>query len=117
MDRTSDDMVLVLGEKPSLQPEGSATSQELHGWRLFVVIVSLFLGAFLIALDVNIINVPVPEISTEFGALEDIAWYGSAYLLTITAFQPTFGTFYKYFNIDTTYRICIILFEGKIKRA
>ena len=117
MDRISDDMVLVPGKESLPQVDGSAKSQELHGWRLFVVIVSLFLGAFLIALDVNIINVPVPEISTEFGALEDIAWYGSAYLLTITAFQPTFGTFYKYFNIDTTYRICIILFESKIENA
>ncbi|APA10737.1 hypothetical protein sscle_06g055070 [Sclerotinia sclerotiorum 1980 UF-70] len=89
----------------------SRKSEYLQSWRLGIVITSLFIGAFLIALDVNIINVPIPNISTEFNSLPDVAWYDSAYLLTITAFQPTFGTLYKYFRIDVTYRACIILFE------
>ncbi|EDN97547.1 hypothetical protein SS1G_12398 [Sclerotinia sclerotiorum 1980 UF-70] len=68
----------------------SRKSEYLQSWRLGIVITSLFIGAFLIALDVNIINVPIPNISTEFNSLPDVAWYDSAYLLTITAFQPTF---------------------------
>jgi len=89
-------------------------TQYLHSWRLGIVIMSLFLGAFLIALDINIINIPIPRISTDFHSLEDAAWYGAMYLLTITAFQPTFGTLYKYFNIDTIYCTCVIIFEGMI---
>lgn len=90
-----------------------STDTYLYSWRLFVVIASLFLGQFLMALDVNIINVAIPEISTHFAALNDVAWYGAAYLLTITAFQPTFGTVYSSFNIDMTYKVCIVIFEGK----
>ena len=69
-------------------------SQFLRGWRLAVIITSLYLGTFLIALDTNIVGVAIPKISTEFKALQDVSWYGSAYLLTITAFQPMLGSMY-----------------------
>lgn len=93
--------------------DSESSQQYLSSWRLGSVIFSLFLGAFLIALDTNIIGVAVPKIISEFQSLEDVSWYGAAYLLTITAFQPTFGTMYKFFNIETTYRTCIVLFEGE----
>lgn len=91
----------------------SPSSPYLSGWRLGMVITSLYLGTFVMALDTNIIGVAVPKISSEFQALEDVAWYGSAYLLTITAFQPAFGTMYKFFSVEGTYRICIVVFEGE----
>ncbi|KAF2122170.1 major facilitator superfamily domain-containing protein [Lophiotrema nucula] len=97
-----------------LQPTTSPpekNSEYITGWRLFIVMASLFMGAFLMALDINIINIPVPIIATQFHALQDVAWYGSAYLLTITAFQPTFGTLYKFFKIDVIFCVCIIIFE------
>jgi MFS family permease len=83
----------------------------LSGWRLGVVITSLFFGTFLIALDTNILNVSVPRISTDFHALDDVAWYGTSYLVTITAFQPIYGTFYKFF--DTT--IVRVLVQEELK--
>ena len=84
----------------------------LSGWRLVVVIACLFFGALLMALDTNILNTAIPKISTEFHSLEDVAWYGTAYLLTITAFQPIYGSLYKYFTTDVVYRISIVVFEG-----
>lgn len=42
---------------------------------------SLFCGTFVMALDSTIIDTAVPSITTEFVALDDIAWYGSGYLL------------------------------------
>ena len=86
----------------------------LTSWRLGIVIFSLFCGAFLIALDTNIIGTAVPKITSDFHSLEDVSWYGAAYLLTITAFQPFFGTLYKYFSIQATYKSCIVVFEGKL---
>lgn len=44
------------------------------------------------ALDTNIINFALPVITTEFHDLEGYAWYGSVYLLTLTAFQPIYGS-------------------------
>jgi MFS family permease len=49
-------------------------------------------------LDTNILNVAVPRISTDFMVLDDVAWYGTAYLVTITAFQPVYGSMYRYFD-------------------
>ena len=78
--------------------------------------VSLCLGTFLVALDVNIIGVAVPKIAAVFTSLDDIAWYGSAYLLTITAFQPIMGFVYKYFDVKTAYLSSIVIFEGMTRR-
>ncbi|KAL8733781.1 MAG: hypothetical protein Q9181_003463 [Wetmoreana brouardii] len=84
----------------------------LAGWHLAVVTVSLCLGTSLIALDINIIGVAVPKIAAVFSSLDDIAWYGSAYLLTVTAFQPVTGFCYKYFKVRATYLASILIFEG-----
>ena len=99
-------------EFPSMEQSGDSSDLYLSSWRLIVVIVSLCFGTFLVALDINIIGVAVPEITTTFNSLQDAAWYGSAYLLTVTAFQPTMGFLYKYFNVQVTYLVCIVTFEG-----
>ncbi|KAM4054661.1 major facilitator superfamily protein [Hirsutella rhossiliensis] len=41
----------------------------------------------------------------------DVAWYGTAYLLFITALQPVYGSVYKYFSTDVVYRLSILIFE------
>ena len=94
-------------ETANIDADGYLTS-----WRLAAVVSSLYLGTLLVAIDTTIISVAVPKISTVFKALDDIAWYGSAYLLTVTACQPSFGNFYKYFNVKYTYLASIIVFEG-----
>ncbi|KAL8658027.1 MAG: hypothetical protein Q9226_001336, partial [Calogaya cf. arnoldii] len=81
------------------------------GWRLAAIMASLCLGTLVVAIDNTIIGVAVPKISTVFDALDDVGWYGSAYLLTVTALQPTFGNIYKYFDIKTTYIVSICVFE------
>ncbi|KAK0634372.1 major facilitator superfamily domain-containing protein [Bombardia bombarda] len=89
----------------------TTTSQHLATWRLSMVMTSLCLGIFLFGLDVNIIGVAIPHITTEFRSLPDVAWYGAAYLLTLTAFQPLFGNLYKFFNAKFVYLVSLILFE------
>lgn len=84
----------------------------LSSWRLAIVIFSLCLATFLLAIDVYMVSIAVPQISAVFHSLDDIAWYGSAYLLALTAFQPVMGYFYKYFDVRVTYLISIMIFEG-----
>lgn len=95
----------------SQSPYSTDTSAYLSGWRLAVVITCLFFGAFLIALDTDVINVAVPTISSEFESLGDVAWYGTAYLLLITSFQPIFGTLYTHFGTNAIYRSSVVIFE------
>lgn len=82
------------------------------GWKFALVITSLGCGVLLVAIDNTIIAVAVPKISTDFKALDDVGWYGSAYLLTETALQPTLGNFYKYFGVKMLYLVSMVIFEG-----
>ena len=101
-------------EKDPPQPRGASDvdAQYPHGWTLVSILVGLLLGTLLIAIDSTIIGVAIPRISSNFRALQDVGWYGSAYVLTVTAFQPSFGKVYKYFHVKMTYMTCIIIFEG-----
>ena len=100
------------------QPAAATTADDasemyMSGWRLGTVILSLFFASFLIALDTNIINTAVPQITSDFHALSDGAWYGAAYLVTLTVFQPLYGSFYKYFDKVNVYRTAIVVFESE----
>jgi len=58
------------------------------------------------------IAVAIPKITTVFNSLDDVGWYGSVYLLTVTSFQPSFGKLYKILNSKLVYLTCIFIFEG-----
>lgn len=108
------EMSQVRGEAATAaaHPEQGRQDGHLRSWRLAVVVASLCCGILLLGLDMNIVGVAVPRITTDFGSLGDIAWYGSAYLLAITAFQPLFGNLYKFFHAKAVYLVSLLLFEG-----
>ena len=82
-----------------------------HGLKLAVIIIGLCLSVFLVALDNTIIATAIPKITDQFHALDDVGWYGSAYLLTTCSFQLLFGKFYSFFSIKWVYLIAISVFE------
>jgi MFS family permease len=86
-----------------------------EGWRLILTLLGLAFGTFLMALDTTIITVAVPEIATEFKALDQVGWIGSAYLITLTAFQPIAGSCYKSFNPKYSFLVFMVIFEGGLK--
>ncbi|KAL8923566.1 MAG: hypothetical protein Q9208_004513 [Pyrenodesmia sp. 3 TL-2023] len=61
----------------------------------FLIITALCLGTLLDAIDITIIGVAVPTISTEFNALDD----------------PVFGVIYKFFDPKKVYLCSILVFE------
>jgi MFS family permease len=63
------------------------------------------------ALDNTILATAVPRITDQFNALDDIGWYGSAYLLTTCALQLIFGKMYTFYNIKWIYLGAIFPFE------
>lgn len=99
-----------MGQKP--QQIVDDTSAYVRGWKLFAIITCLYFGSFLLAIDINIINVAIPQIATDFKALDGVAWYGTAYLLLITVMQPVYGSLYKHFSNDVVYKISIVIFES-----
>ncbi|KXJ92611.1 major facilitator superfamily domain-containing protein [Microdochium bolleyi] len=81
------------------------------GLRLFLLLISIFSTIFLIALDRLIIATAIPAITDEFHSLQDVGWYGSAYLLTTCSFQLMFGKLYKFYSVKATFLACVLLFE------
>ena len=79
---------------------------------LMLLAFGLCVTTFLIGLDQMIIATAIPKITTQFNSLDDVGWYGSAYLLTTTSLQPSFGKIYTYFNIKYTFIIALAIFEG-----
>lgn len=92
-------------DKPNDEPEYPT------GAKLGIIIASLCLSVFLMAIDNTIIAVAIPKITDHFGSINDVGWYGSAYLLTTCAFQLMFGKFYTYFSIKWVYLLAIFIFE------
>jgi len=82
-----------------------------HGPKLWLLIASLCLAVFLVALDQTIIAPALGAITGEFGSVKDIGWYGSAYLLSTTALQPTYGSLYRMFSVKYVYLTAIFIFE------
>lgn len=83
-------------------PEAEAAEDEVEypkGMKLVVILAALLLTIFLVALDQTIISTAIPKITDQFHSIKDIGWYGSAYLLTATALQPTFGRVYTIFSV------------------
>jgi MFS family permease len=81
------------------------------GIKLFLIIASLCLAIFLVALDQTIIAPALGAITSEFASVKDIGWYGAAYLLTTTALQPAYGSLYRMFNVKWTYLAAVFIFE------
>ena len=97
----------------------TTTTQDkyMKGPRLWATVLALALGTLLVAIDNTIIAVAIPKISTVFNSLSEVGWYGSAFLLTVTALQPTCARLYKFFNMKIVFLCSILVFEGTIKHS
>lgn len=93
------------------EPDAEDESKYLTGFKLAILSVGLCLTTFVIALDNTIIATAIPKITSVFNSLDDVGWYGSAYLLTTTSLQPSFGRVYTYFDVKYTYLSALVIFE------
>ncbi|RSL61000.1 hypothetical protein CEP54_006415 [Fusarium duplospermum] len=124
----NNDNMATMGSEPKVEQSGQLsdskdessssvtdqTAQEtgnLDGWKLALVITGLCLAVFCMALDNTIIATAIPRITDEFRALDDLGWYGSAYLLTTCSFQLFFGKLYSFYSVKWVFLIAIAFFE------
>ena len=80
--------------------------------KFWIIVLSMYLSIFLVALDRMIIATAIPSITDEFHSIEDIAWYGSAYMLTAAIFNPLFGRIYQLYSTKWVFLISIVIFEA-----
>ncbi|KAK4941626.1 hypothetical protein LTR10_018503 [Elasticomyces elasticus] len=100
----------VEGRDPANSPD-QPTDEYYHGKRLAVIVFSLMLAIFLVALDNTIVATAIPKITDEFHGLSKVSWYGSAYFMTFGGFQSTWGKAFKYFPLKAFFIASIVIFE------
>ncbi|KJK79802.1 hypothetical protein H634G_04041 [Metarhizium anisopliae BRIP 53293] len=61
--------------------------------------------------DGTIITTAIPRITADFNTVRDVGWYGSAYLMVMTAFQPFFGRLFSIFPLRPVYIAAIGIFS------
>ena len=61
--------------------------------------------------DRTIIATAIPKMTDEFHSLNDIGWYGSAFMLTSCCFQLLLGRVYTFHTPKYVFLIIIALFE------
>ncbi|PMD53429.1 efflux pump [Hyaloscypha bicolor E] len=83
----------------------------LTGVRLWLVLASVTLVAFVMLLDMSIIVTAIPQITNDFHSLDDVGWYGSAFLLANCAFQPLAGRLYTLISSKSTFLVFLLVFE------
>ena len=57
-------------------------------------------------------GIAIPQITTEFNSINDIGWYGSAYLVALMALQTIYGSLYKLFTLKWIYIATLVIFEA-----
>ncbi|TQS32192.1 hypothetical protein Golomagni_07501 [Golovinomyces magnicellulatus] len=81
------------------------------GLPLSFIVLALILSIFLASLDMTIVATAIPKITDDFGGLDDVSWYGSAFFMTNGAFQSSWGKAYKYFSLKYVFIASIVVFE------
>ncbi|KAF2501909.1 putative MFS aflatoxin efflux pump [Lophium mytilinum] len=79
--------------------------------KFWLIIGGMYAAIFLVALDRMIIATAIPHITDEFHSIEDIGWYGGAYMLTCAIFIPFSGRIYQLYSTKWVYLLSISIFE------
>lgn len=70
----------------------SITEIEKSPFYKWLVVISVMSGAFLVVLDITVVNVALPKIMSGFGVnLDKIQWVITAYMLTMAIMMPSVG--------------------------
>ncbi|CAK7266677.1 hypothetical protein SEPCBS119000_002151 [Sporothrix epigloea] len=103
---------LEAAENQDPAPEVEINEDEYpKGAKLGFIVLALALSIFLMSLDFTIVATAIPKITDEFHGLNDVAWYGSAFFLTVGGLQSSWGKAYKYFSLKYMYLLSIVIFE------
>ncbi|KAL1922691.1 uncharacterized protein VTP21DRAFT_10230 [Calcarisporiella thermophila] len=74
------------------------------------ICISMCLSVFVAALDMSIVTTALPQLASEFDALALYSWVGTAFQISLTAFQPLYGSLSDIFGRKPIFMTCLILF-------
>ncbi|RMZ88710.1 hypothetical protein DV736_g4065, partial [Chaetothyriales sp. CBS 134916] len=76
-----------------------------------LLVIGLMLAMFIVALDTSIIATAIPTMTKDFHSVDQVGWYGSAFLMCLAMFQGVWSKAYKYFPQKIVFLSCIFTFE------
>ncbi|WQF88058.1 Putative major facilitator superfamily, MFS transporter superfamily [Colletotrichum destructivum] len=94
-----------------LEHEKNVQHEYLQGRALWAAMGGTCLVVFVHFLDGSILGPAIPNITDEFESLHDIGWYGSAYFITNTVFQPIAGKIFTFLPTKWSLIGFILFFE------
>ncbi|CZR59097.1 related to MFS toxin efflux pump (AflT) [Phialocephala subalpina] len=97
--------------EPAAEEPVEDERQYMAGVKLALMMMALCMTVLLVGLDNSILATAIPTITTKFNSLDDVGWYGSAFLICTCALQPLAGRLFQYFSLKWTYLVFIGLFE------
>ncbi|PMD20653.1 putative aflatoxin efflux pump [Hyaloscypha hepaticicola] len=94
------------------QYEDAEKNYQPKSLKFWTIIVATYLSLFLVGLDRSIIATAIPKITDEFNSIEDIGWYGSAYMLATACLFPICGRIYRLYSTKWTFITFLVIFEA-----
>ncbi|KAK8133520.1 MFS general substrate transporter [Apiospora sp. TS-2023a] len=73
----------LIGPSGLQSPRTLEAPSTLQGPGLWLLIAALYLGIYLMALDLTMLSTVIPTLTNEFGTVSDISWYETAYILAV----------------------------------
>ncbi|KAL1961590.1 hypothetical protein VTN77DRAFT_1416 [Rasamsonia byssochlamydoides] len=102
----------VAEQQPQISDEKEGSKPHHHNAGvLSLLIAGICLAVLLVSLDRTIITTAIPSITNEFHSTSAVGWYGSAYLVTACALQPTYGRIFTLFDVKWTFLHAVGVFE------
>ncbi|KAH0843281.1 Major Facilitator Superfamily protein [Fonsecaea pedrosoi] len=89
----------------------TATSSYPGPFKQAILVIALMLATFIVGLDTSIIATAIPTITKEFHSVDQVGWYGSAFLMCLAMFQGVWSKAYKFFPQKIVFLSCILIFE------
>ncbi|TPX08554.1 uncharacterized protein E0L32_010041 [Thyridium curvatum] len=99
------------GQAEMVESSNGTKIEAASGARLYMMLASLTMAAFLVMLDTSIVSTAIPKITDEFHSLHDLGWYGSAYQLGSAVLQPLTGKVYQHFSLKWSFISFFAVFE------
>ena len=95
----------------SPEPEVEESTYPI-GWMFSVTTIGLYMSMLSIAFVDSSVLTAIPQITNEFGSLQDISWYGPIYLSMMGAFSFLWIKLPRVFNAKPLYIAASFLVEG-----
>ncbi|KAL2164961.1 hypothetical protein VTH06DRAFT_257 [Thermothelomyces fergusii] len=83
----------------------------LHGLRQWILIGGMYLGVYLVGLDLTMIATIVPSLTDYFHTINDVSWYETAYAVSVCVCIPLMGKIYTIFPNKHAYLLFLLVFE------